>query len=67
MHFAYELSYNAQSHHAGIENNIQNILICLIIKIFMIENRNTILCFPNGFHNGFHNTTVYWGKRVPVW
>ena len=35
-------------------------IACLIIKIFMIENQNQILRLPNGFHN----TAVYWGKRV---
>lgn len=27
MHFPNKLSYNAKSHHTGIENNIQNIPI----------------------------------------
>ena len=35
-------------------------IACLIIKIIMIGNRNQMLRFPNGFHN----TTVSWGKRV---
>ena len=41
-------------------NDFHKPIACLIIKIFMIENRNQIL----RLRNGFHNTTVYWGKRV---
>ena len=35
-------------------------IACLVIKIFMIGNRNQILRLPNGFYN----TAVDWGKRV---